>query len=250
MVSSLKVYDYLNDKLKDGAIHLTLIDPEEQKSDKAGIIAQAADEGSTDGILLGGSIGILQEDLDRTILAIKERTDLPTILFPGDVSGISRHADAILFMSLLNSRNPYFITGAQMAGAPSVKKLGIEVISMGYLIVEPGGMAGYVGEARLIPRAKPEIAVAYALAAEFLGMKMVYLEGGSGIKEPIPAEMVRAVKSHVSIPVIVGGGIRSGKEAADMAHAGADIIITGTVVEDSDDVAKKIKEITKAIKSN
>jgi phosphoglycerol geranylgeranyltransferase len=190
----------------------------------------------------------MQSDLDNTILAIKEKTSLPTILFPGDVSGMSRHADAILFMSLLNSRNPYFIMGAQVAGAPVLKRMGVEAIPMGYLIIEPGGMAGYVGDARLVPRAKPEVAAAYALAAQYLGMKLIYLEGGSGIKEPVPPEMISIVKSQVDIPVIVGGGIRSGKEAKRAAEAGADIIITGTIVEDTGDVRRKIEELTGAIK--
>jgi phosphoglycerol geranylgeranyltransferase len=198
--------------------------------------------------MLGGSIGVMQSDLDNTVLAIKEKTNLPTILFPGDVSGVSRHADAIFFMSLLNSRNPYFIMGAQVAGAPVVKKTGVEVIPMGYLIVEPGGMAGFVGDAKLVPRDKPGVAAAYALAAQFLGMKLFYLEGGSGVSQPIPSEMISAVRSQVSIPVIVGGGIRSGEEAKRAAKAGADIIITGTIVEDSRDVKKKIVEIIGAIR--
>ncbi|RMF89411.1 MAG: geranylgeranylglyceryl/heptaprenylglyceryl phosphate synthase [Methanobacteriota archaeon] len=243
----MSVFTYIMDRLREGPIHFTLIDPEKQDPAAAGEIAREAAEGGTDGLMLGGSVGVMQSDLDGTILAIKEQTSLPTILFPGDVSGISRHADAIFFMSLLNSRNPYFITGAQAAGAPLVKRMGVEVIPMGYLIVEPGGMAGYVGDARLVPRAKPEVAVAYGLAAQYLGMKLLYLEGGSGISEPIPPEMIGAVKSQVEIPVVVGGGIRSGKAAKAAADAGADIIITGTVVENTRDVKKKIKEIAGAV---
>jgi phosphoglycerol geranylgeranyltransferase len=236
------------EKVREGTLHFTLIDPEKQNPDTAGEMALEATEGGTDAILLGGSIGVMQSDLDNTILAIKEKTSLPTILFPGDVSGMSRHADAILFMSLLNSRNPYFIMGAQVAGAPVLKRMGVVAIPMGYLIIEPGGMAGYVGDARLVPRAKPEVAAAYALAAQYLGMKLIYLEGGSGIKEPVPPEMISIVKSQVDIPVIVGGGIRSGKEAKRAAEAGADIIITGTIVEDTGDVRRKIEELTGAIK--
>lgn len=244
----MEVFANILEKVRKGTLHFTLIDPEKQNPDAAGKMAMQATEGGTDAIMLGGSIGVMQSDLDSTILAIKEKTHLPTILFPGDVSGMSRHADAILFMSLLNSRNPYFIIGAQVAGAPVVKRMGIEAIPMGYLIIEPGGMAGYVGDARLVPRAKPEVAAAYALAAQYLGMKLIYLEGGSGIKEPVPPEMIAIVKSQVDIPVIVGGGIRSGKEAKHAAEAGADIIITGTIVEDTGDVRKKIEEITGAIK--
>jgi phosphoglycerol geranylgeranyltransferase len=243
----MSVLKYIMDRVQDGPIHFTLIDPEKQEPATAGAMAKEAAEGGTDGIMIGGSVGVMQDALDSTILAIKEQTSLPTILFPGDVSGVSRHADAIFFMSLLNSRNPYFIMGAQVAGAPVVKRIGIEAIPMGYLIVEPGGMAGYVGDAKLVPRAKPEVAAAYALAAQYLGMKFIYLEGGSGIKEPVPPEMISVVKSQVDIPVIVGGGIRDGKDAGRAAEAGADIIITGTIVEDSKNIRKKIEEITEAI---
>ena len=244
----MEVQTYILEKLREHKLHFTLLDPDKQSPDEAGEMALQAAQGGTDAIMLGGSIGVMQNELDATILAIKEKTSLPTILFPGDVSGMSRHADAILFMSLLNSRNPYFIIGAQVAGAPVVKRMGIEAIPMGYLIVEPGGMAGYVGDARLVPREKPELAAAYGLAAQYLGMKLLYLEGGSGIKEPIPAETIAVVKSQLDIPVIVGGGIRSGRDAKKAALAGADIIITGTIVEDTGDVRKKIEEITRAIR--
>ncbi|GBE18213.1 heptaprenylglyceryl phosphate synthase [archaeon BMS3Abin16] len=244
----MEVQTYILEKLREHKLHFTLLDPDKQSPDEAGEMALQAAQGGTDAIMLGGSIGVMQNELDATILAIKEKTSLPTILFPGDVSGMSRHADAILFMSLLNSRNPYFIIGAQVAGAPVVKRMGIEAIPMGYLIVEPGGMAGYVGDARLVPREKPELAAAYGLAAQYLGMKLLYLEGGSGIREPIPAETIAVVKSQLDIPVIVGGGIRSGRDAKKAALAGADIIITGTIVEDTGDVRKKIEEITGAIR--
>ena len=245
----MAVYTYLSEKLLEKkTIHITLLDPEKQSAETAGEMALKAQEGGTDAIMVGGSGGVMQNDLDNTLLAIKERTHLSTILFPGDVSGVSRHADAILFMSLLNSRNPYFITGAQVAGAPVVKKMELEVIPMGYLIVEPGGMAGYVGDAKPLPRSKPALAAAYALAAQYMGMKLVYLEGGSGIEDPVPPELISAVKSYVDIPIIVGGGIRNGRDAKKVAQAGADIIITGTVVEDSSDIKRKIQEITEAIR--
>lgn len=245
----MSVYSYILNKLKSGPLHFTLLDPEKQSPQDAGDMALNAEKGGTDAIMLGGSIGIMQNELDATILGIKEKTNLPIILFPGDVSGVSRHADAILFMSLMNSRNPYFITGAQAAGAPVVKRMGVEAIPMAYLIIEPGGMAGFVGDAKLLPRSKPAVAAAYAMAAEYMGMKLIYLEGGSGIDVPVPPELIKTVKSQVKIPVIVGGGIRTAKDASKASKAGADIIITGTVVEDSSDVRKKIEEITSAIKN-
>jgi phosphoglycerol geranylgeranyltransferase len=234
--------------LEKNTLHLTLLDPDKQAPDEAGEIASSASKGGTDGIMVGGSLGISQEDLDATVKSIKENTELPVILFPGGVTGISANADAIFFMSLLNSKNPYFITGAQATGAPIVKAVGIEPISMGYIVIEPGGAVGKVGEADLIPRDNPAAAVGYALTAQYLGMKLVYLEAGSGADKHVPEEMVSAVKRALNIPLIVGGGIRTGEDARAVRSAGADIIVTGTVVEQTADVEGKIKEITEALK--
>jgi len=244
----LSVFMSLKQKISESPVHLTLLDPERQGAKEAVEIAANAYNGGTDGIMIGGSLGIVQKKLEETVRGIKAGVDLPVILFPGDVTGISEHADAIFFMSLLNSRNPYYITGAQAIGAPTVKKSGIEVIPMGYLIVEPGGVVGFVGDARPIPRKKPEMACAYALAAQYLGMQLIYLEAGSGVDEHVPQEMISKVSKVVDIPIVVGGGIRTGKDASKVAEAGADIIVTGTLVEETKDVEGKIREITKAIK--
>ncbi len=244
----MNVEDYIRELLKNRKMHLTLIDPEEQKPDEAVRTAQNAVIGGTDGIMLGGSTTYSSE-LDATAKALQENVDVPIILFPGNISGVSKYADAIFFMSLLNSTNPYWITGAQALGAPIIRKLGIETISMGYLVVEPGGTVGWVGDAKLIPRSKPDIAVAYAMAAEFMGMKLFYLEAGSGASQHIPTEMIAKIKKYTDLIVIVGGGIRDGATAAKMAKAGADIVVTGTVVEHSCKVDDKIKEIVTGIKS-
>ncbi|MEE8168179.1 MAG: geranylgeranylglyceryl/heptaprenylglyceryl phosphate synthase [Candidatus Hydrothermarchaeales archaeon] len=238
---------YLEKESVKEPLHLTLIDPDKQSPKEAADIASNAFDGGTKGIMVGGSAGVFQQNLDETVDEIKGRVELPVILFPGDVTGISANADAIFFMSLLNSRNPYYITGAQAIGAAVVKKVGIEAIPMGYLLVEPGGAAGYVGDAHLISRDRPEIAVGYALAAQYLGMKLVYLEAGSGAAEHVPEDMISAVKGNIDIPLIVGGGIRDGKDAARVTRAGADIIVTGTTVEGAGDVKKTIREITQAM---
>jgi phosphoglycerol geranylgeranyltransferase len=234
--------------LEKNTIHLTLLDPDKQAPANAGEIAREASHGGTDGIMVGGSQRISQENLDATVSSIKDNTDLPVILFPGGVSGISKHADGIFFMSMLNSKNPYFITGAQATGAPIVKMVGIEPISMGYIVVEPGGAVGKVGEAELVQRDKPEIAAGYALAAQYLGMRLIYLEAGSGADRHVPVEMISAVKEALDVPLIVGGGIRTGEDAKAVKKAGADIIVTGTIVEQVTDVEGKIKEITSALK--
>ena len=245
-----RVQEHLKNTIaRDGAAHLTLIDPAKQTPAGAGEIVSDAAEAGTDGIMVGGSTKAGGELLDETVLSIKKATKLPVILFPGSEAGVSRHADAIFFMSMLNSRDSYFITGAQKLGAPLVKQFGLEPLPMAYLLVEPGGMAGKVGKADLIPRSKPEIAVAYALAAQYMGMSFVYLEAGSGADRPVPVEIVRAVDEATDVTLIVGGGIRTPEAAAERVRAGADIIVTGTLVEHAKDRKAKIREIVKAIKS-
>lgn len=243
----MKVENYIRNKLENHKLHLTLLDPEEQTPEQAVNIAKEAVAGGTDGIMLGGSTTESNE-LDKTAKALQENIDVPIILFPGNTSGVSKYADAIFFMSLLNSTNPYWIIGAQALGAPQVKKIGIEVLPMGYIVIEPGGTVGWIGDAKLIPRNKPDIAVAYAIAAECLGMRLLYLEAGSGASNHIPEEMISAVKKMTDLIVIVGGGIRDGETASRIAKAGADIVVTGTVVEDTNNVKNKIIELVKGIK--
>lgn len=242
----MNIENYLNETLKEHKLHFTLIDPDEQTPQEAVEIAKQAKKARSDAILVGGSITD-QEDLNITVKSIKEEVDLPVILFPGNISGVSKYADALLFMSLLNSTNPYWITGAQALSAPSIKKMGIETIPMGYLIIEPGGTVGWVGDSKPIPRKKSDLAVAYALAAEFLGMRIIYLEAGSGADSHIPVDFIMKVKKLTNLMVIVGGGIKTAQDALEVKEAGADIIITGTVVEETDDTYKKIKELTDVI---
>ena len=231
-----------------GAGHLTLIDPDSQSPSQAAAIARAATEGCTDAIMVGGSVGAAGVLLHQTVARIKEQTDLPVILFPSSVAGLCENADAVFFMSLLNSRSPSYLIENQALGAPLVLRYGLEPIPMAYIIIEPGGTVGYVGDARLIPRKKPELAAAYALAAKFMGMRLVYLEAGSGADAPAPLAMVSLVKRLLGdVLLIAGGGIRDGAAAAELAAAGADLIVTGTAVEKSQDVKGFVSQITSAI---
>ena len=234
---------------QEGKVHLTLIDPASQTPERAAEIAFAADEGGTDAIMIGGSTSSFGILLDETVLKIKEKVDLPTILFPGNSAGLSKYADAVFFMSLLNSRDLGYVITNQVLGAPLVHKSQIEPISMAYLVVEPGGTVGWIGDAKLIPRKKPEIAAAYALAGKYLGMHYTYLEAGSGVDKPVNPDMIEAVK-HVlgENKLIVGGGIRDAKTAKLCASAGADMIVTGTIVEEVNDVTAKVAELVSAIK--
>ncbi len=234
-----------------GAAHLTLIDPDSQSPEVAGRMAKAAAEGGTDAIMVGGSVGAAGRALEDTVRAIKEESKLPVILFPSGVSGLCSNADAVFFMSLLNSRNVSYLIENQALGAPLVYRYHLEPIPMAYVIVEPGGTVGWVGDAKLIPRSKPELAAAYALAGKYFGMRMVYLEAGSGANEPVPPKMVATVKRALGDALLIlGGGIRSGEAARDLVAAGADLIVTGTGVERSEDVEGFVHEITSAIKGS
>lgn len=237
-----------NQLLKNETSHLTLIDPDEQKPKKAGSMALAAEKSGTDAIMVGGSIGSGLERLEKTVESIKDTSNLDVILFPQDHTGLTNKADAVFFMSLLNSRERMYISGFQFLGAPLVKRYGLEVLPMAYLIVEPGGTVGFVGDAKEIPRNKPEAAVAYALAGQYMGMDYIYLEAGSGASEPVPPEMIGAVKKNIEANLVVGGGIDSPKKATKASKAGADIIVTGTAVEEKDE-STVVKKIVDAIKS-
>jgi len=228
-------YEYIINKINnEGALHFSLIDPDplRQGPIKAARMAKYAEEAGTDAILIGGSTVFDQGFVDKTILAIKEKVDVPIIIFPGGISNISQHADAIFFMSLLNSSDPYFIIGQQALASYTIKSANLECISMAYLIIEPGATAGWIGDARLLPRNKPKLTAAYALAADMFGFKIVYLEAGSG-SEKIPVEHIKTSSQVLNIPIITGGGVENKDDARAFVEAGADIIVMGTFLENN-----------------
>ncbi len=232
---------------ESGAIHLTLIDPEKVTAITASSLAKKAESCKTTAIMVGGSTSASTTHLDQVIKSIKRSVEIPVILFPNNVTGISRYADAIWFMSLLNSVDPYFLMGAQVLGAPVVREFGLEALPLGYIIVGEGGTAGIVGRAVPIPYAKHELAAVHALAAQYLGMRFVYLEAGSGANQPVPPAMIKTVKHITSLPLIVGGGIRSSKQAKTAVTAGADIVVTGNVIEEAGP-ENKFRELVATVK--
>ncbi|RLI97710.1 MAG: geranylgeranylglyceryl/heptaprenylglyceryl phosphate synthase [Candidatus Aenigmatarchaeota archaeon] len=244
-----KVFDRIVKEREKGPLHFTLIDPDKQDAGKAKELAQKAKEAGSDAIMVGGTWGdAYGEKLNGTVSRIKE-TGLPVIMFPNSAQQLSPDADALFFMSLLNSRSTHYLIDEQMKGALTVHQYGIEPLPMAYLIVESGSTtsAGWAGDVRPIPREKPEFAVGYALAAKYFGMKFIYLEAGSGAKQSVPPEMVAMVKKAVGddVMVIVGGGIREPGDASEKVKAGADIIVTGTIAEKD---PKKLADIIRAIK--
>lgn len=228
-------------------MHFTLLDPDKQKPSIAGQIARTVTDAGSSAIMVGGSTLQSQKQVDEAVQAIKKNSDLPVILFPSGAKFLSKYADAVFFMSLLNSNNVGYVIREHVKGAPFVKYSGLEPISMGYVIVEPGMTAGRMGEADLIKRDDLQTAVGYALATEYLGMRFFYLEAGSGAPAPVPNEMIQAVKKNTSIPILVGGGIRDSETAKEKAFAGADIIITGTAIEEDTHLKTTLANIIDAI---
>ena len=245
-----KVEKYLLDRIRQcDAIHISLIDPEKATPQSASKIAREVESCKTAAIMVGGSTLTSTSHLDNVVEAIKKTVKIPVILFPNNITGICKYADAIWFMSLLNSSDPYFITGAQILGAPTIKKFGLEVIPLGYIIVGENSAVSVVGRACPIPYTKPELAVAHALAAQYFGMRFVYLEAGSGAKSPPPSAMIKMVKEATHIPLIVGGGMRTGEQVKEAVDAGADIIVTGTLLEEGGGV-DKIRALVDCIKTD
>ena len=198
-------------------------------------------------ILVGGSSATDQIGMDRAVRILRRRTKLDIVLFPGNITGVVPKAHAILFSSLMNSENPYYITQAQTLGAPLVRKFKLEALPTAYLVIGEGTSAWFFGNVRGIPFDKPKIAAAYAMAAQYLGMRFVYLEAGSGAKQSITPEMVATVRSVFDGFLIVGGGIKAAKIANSIIKAGADGIVIGTLLEQTNGL-KKFTEMVKSIR--
>jgi len=213
-----------------------LIDPEDFTPRQAAETAKTSIKAGASLILVGGSTIASQTKLDAVVRAVKrvtQRDKSPTVLFPGPGAPVSRFADAILFSSLLNSTNPYFIIGAQALGAMEVLKSGMESIPMGYLVFGNSSSTSFIGQVNSLPPSKPSLAVIYALAARYLGMRTLYLEAGSGAGEPLPTQTIQAVRKFYDGILIVGGGITSAEKARKVATSGADIIVVGNLLQSS-----------------
>lgn len=227
------VYTYLQRVVKErGAGFLPILDPDRVTPAQAAEAAAKMENAGADALLIGTSL-MLGDTFDETIQRIKERTDIPLVIFPGSSSQISRLADAMLLPSLISGRNPEFLIGQHVQAAWRLKESGLETIPMGYMLVESGTTTSveFMSGTKPIPRSKPEIAVAHALAGQLLGLKMLFLEAGSGALKPVPDEMITSVKRHVDVPLVVGGGIREPEVAGQKVAAGADLIVVGGALE-------------------
>ena len=243
------VESYLKATLKKKkALLFVFIDSEISEIKSAAKLAKEAERIGASAILVGGSSATDQLGMAETVKILKKSLKIPIILFPGNVTGVVPGADAILFSSLLNSDNPYFISQAQALGAPNVLKFGLEALPTAYIIIGEGTSAWFVGSARTIPFEKSNLAAMYALSAQFLGMRFVYLEAGSGAKSNVKPDMVAAVRKVFKGFLIVGGGIKNAQTAAEIVKAGADGIVIGTMLERGGSL-KTLADIVKTIQT-
>lgn len=229
--------------LSKGPVHIALIDPDKQCPKESGSMAKAAKSGGSHYILVGGTTGVDSLKQEETLREIGESCDLPVIIFPTSADVLSHDADAIFYMSLLNSRNIRYVVGEVVRSAMDLANMDIEVIPVGYIVFDPGMLVGKVGEVDLIGRDDLDKGRSYAKAIELMGMEICYLEGGSGVDDPIPSKMISAIRDVIDIPIIVGGGISNPERAADAVRSGADIVVTGTMVERSDDISESISKM-------
>ena len=228
-----------------GCGFLVLLDPDRRSPQELARYAKLCQKSGVDAFLFGSSL-MVANHFEKSLLAIKKTVKIPVIIFPGSSSMISGRADAILFLSLISGRNPDLLIGEQVKAAPAIKRLGLETIPTAYMLIDSGiyTSVSYLSNTFPIPSHKPDIACAHALAGQYLGMKLVYLEAGSGADKPVPLEMIKQVSRYIDIPLLVGGGIKNSDHARQVAGAGASFVVIGNALEDKPD---KVKEFAAAI---
>ena len=228
------ILDSIKEKQRLGKKMIALlIDPDRTKGGDLDSLIERSQLFSPDFILVGGSL--LTEDVSPVYQQLKRSLSIPLVTFPGSVNQVSNLADGILFLSLISGRNPELLIGNHVVAAPLLCKSGVEIISTGYVLVDGGVVTSvqYMSNTTPVPCNKLDIASATALAGEYLGMKLIYLEAGSGAKNPVSKEMIVAVKSTISIPLMVGGGVNTPQRLSEAFEAGADVVVVGTAIEKS-----------------
>lgn len=244
----MNVYQSLLEKKQIGKKSFAiLIDPDKVDETSLGTIIELAIEARADYFFVGGSL-VISDNLDACIIQIKKRCSIPVLLFPGSPSQVSKEADALLYLSLISGRNPELLIGQHVISAPFIRKSGLEIISTGYIVVDGGAATtvSYISNATPIPADKADIAMCTAMAGEMLGMKLIYMDAGSGAKKAITEEMITTVSKQIDVPLIIGGGIRDAEKAYLNCKAGADVIVIGNAIEKQPSL---IKEMADAIHS-
>ena len=229
----MNVYQSMMQKKQNGHKSIVvLIDPDKITSSSLSSLLQAANRAKVDYLFVGGSL-VISDHLDECIVQIKKESSIPVILFPGSPSQLSKHADALLYLSLISGRNPELLIGQHVISASNVKRSGLEIIPTGYMVIDGGAptTVSYISGAAPIPADKAEIALCTAMAGEMLGKKLIYMDAGSGARKAIPEEMIALVAQNINVPLVIGGGIREAEKAYRNCKAGADVIVVGNAIE-------------------
>ncbi|PWT76475.1 MAG: geranylgeranylglyceryl/heptaprenylglyceryl phosphate synthase [Bacteroidetes bacterium] len=240
-------HELMNKKKKGQKSFAVLLDPDKVNDKKIEDLIDKAHFAGVDYFLVGGSL-VISNHLDEVVQQIKKKSAIPVILFPGTPSQVSKYADALLYLSLISGRNPELLIGQHVISAPFVKGSGLEIMSTGYMVVDGGAptTVSYISNASPIPADKNEIAVCTAMAGEMLGMKLIYLDAGSGARRPVTEEMISQVASCIEIPLITGGGIRNPEKAYLNCKAGADVIVVGDAIEKDSTLMKELADAVHA----
>lgn len=225
-----------------------LIDPDKYHDGRLSSLLKLINENRVDMVFVGGSL-LVRDHLENTLKTIKNGTGVPVVLFPGSLLQISANADALLLLSLISGRNADLLIGKHVIAAPYLKASGLEILPTGYMLIESGHLttAHYISNTLPIPRDKDEIAVCTAMAGEMLGLKLIYMDAGSGAASPVTPSMIGSVRKSIGIPLIVGGGIRSPKQAVEACRAGADVIVVGNAIENDESLLKAIATATHSL---
>ena len=238
----MDIHTHILQSKKEGKkLFAILIDPDKQNKDSLSAIINKANNNNVDFFFVGGSL-LTNNNLNSCISTIKENSNIPVILFPGNAMQVHNKADGILFLSLISGRNPEMLIGKQVITAPILKKSNLEVLSTGYMLIESGKSttASYMSTTTPIPYDKNDVAVCTAMAGEMLGLKLIFMDGGSGAINTISEDMIKSVSEEIDCPLIIGGGINTAKKALKKLKAGADIIVVGNAIENNTDLITEI----------
>ena len=242
----MQIYNKIieNKKAKRKSFAL-LVDPDKQNNNELISIIKKAQKAKVDYFFVGGSL-LTNDNLDSCLKVLKKNSNIPIILFPGNAMQINDKADAILFLSLISGRNPEMLIGKQVITAPLLKQSSLEILPTGYMLIDSGKptTASYMSDTTPIPAEKNSVASCTAMAGEMLGLKIIFMDGGSGARNPISEEMILEVSKSVNVPIIIGGGITSGEKAIANCNSGADIIVVGDAIEKDQNL---ILEISNAV---
>ena len=236
------IYTHILQSKKEGKkLFAILIDPDKQNNVGLSSIINKANNNKVDFFFVGGSL-LTNDSLNSCISTIKENSNIPVVLFPGNAMQVHNKADGILFLSLISGRNAEMLIGKQVITAPILKKSNLEVLSTGYMLIESGKSttASYMSTTTPIPHDKNDVAVCTAMAGEMLGLKLIFMDGGSGAVNTISEEMIKSVSEEIDCPLIIGGGINTSKKALEKLKAGADIIVVGNAIENNTDLITEI----------